>query len=68
MGTDTLEAVRRQAYADGLGGKRLPRQVWTASDAFSRAYAESWLAGALAATAPITQPQLSPAAITARFL
>lgn len=65
-----LEAVKRQAYADGLQGVKPPRQVWLGSDAFSRTYAEAWMAGALAATAPTTQPSspLSQGTITARFL
>lgn len=65
---NTLEATKRQAYADGLAGVKPPMQVWIGSDAFSRAYAEAWMAGALAATAPTIRPS-SPAqaSVTARF-
>jgi hypothetical protein len=65
----TLEAVRREAYAHGLMGVKPPRQTWLSSDAFSRAYAEGWMEGALAATAPtIPTSSPSPQTIIARFL
>ena len=61
--------VRREAYAHGLFGVKPPRQIWLGSDAFSRAYVEAWMEGALAATAPITPPSsLSQGTITARFM
>jgi len=66
---DTLESVKRQACLDGLRGVNRPRQVWIGSDAFSRTYAEAWMGGALAATAPITlpSPTLNVGTISARF-
>lgn len=66
---DALETVRRQGYADGLAGAKVTRQMWLASDAFSRAYVEAWMEGALAATAP-TIPPSSPSqtTVTARFM
>jgi hypothetical protein len=66
---DTLESVKRQGYADGLQGVKVPRQLWLSSDAFSSAYVEAWTAGALAATAPaITAVSLSQPSISARFI
>lgn len=46
---DTLEAIRRQAYADGLSGVTPSIQMWRSSDEFSRVYLEEWMAGSLAA-------------------
>lgn len=65
---NTLEAIKRQGYADGLMGVKPPRQVWLGSDAFSRAYTDAWMAGSLAATAPEVAPAPAPASIVARFV
>ena len=63
---DTLEALRAEAYAAGLAGKPVPRQLWLDTSDFGRAYQESWLAGALAATAPPATEAPAPATIVAR--
>ena len=64
---DALEAVRRQAYADGLFGKTPPRTIWLGTDEFCVAYQESWLAGSLAATAPAPAQTLSQGSVSAFF-